>query len=35
MRAAMQNSPLACLDTYAGEAVEASCERSLFAPLNR
>ena len=31
MRAAMQNSPLACLDTYAGEAVEASCEKSLFA----
>jgi hypothetical protein len=31
MRAAMPNSPLACLDTYAGEAVEASCEKSLFA----
>jgi len=31
MRAAMPNSPLACLDTYAGEAVEASCEKSMFA----
>jgi hypothetical protein len=31
MRAALPNSPLACLDTYAGEAVEASCEKSLFA----
>src|SRR5262245_61120879 len=31
MRAALPNSPLACLDTYAGEAVESSCEKSLFA----
>jgi len=31
MHAAMQNSTLACLDTYAGAAVEASCEKSLFA----
>lgn len=31
MRAATANSPLACLDTYAGEAVESSCEKSLFA----
>src|SRR5258708_7101217 len=27
----MPNSPLACLNTYAGEAVAASCEMPLFA----
>src|SRR5829696_4263979 len=31
MRAAMLNSPLGCLNTYSGETVESSCEKSLFA----
>ena len=30
-RATMPGSPLACLDAMAGEAVERSCERTLFA----
>lgn len=30
-RATMPGSPLACLDAMAGDAVEASCERALFA----
>jgi diacylglycerol kinase len=30
-QAAMPGSPLACLDAIAGEAVEAACERALFA----
>jgi len=30
-RTAMPNSSLACLNGYAGSAVEASCEKSLFA----
>jgi hypothetical protein len=31
MRAAMPNSPLACLDAYVGDVVESSCEKWLFA----
>ncbi len=30
-RATMPGSPLACLDAMAGDAVESSCERTLFA----
>src|SRR5262245_58024626 len=30
-RATMPGSPLACLDTMAGDAVDGACERTLFA----